>query len=158
MYHEEADQIPKDAYILCVQHTFKSLEKYFKDADRVCNNFKMGLYNFPSETEPVYFKYNNLKMQLTKHLDDPFDVAYYLNFKMKLDAFSKPLERCLSLNNIEFKFDNYKYKMDLLDDFVDLIKLKYKLKPKVKIENQYILYKITVMKFVKTERIVVDLI
>jgi hypothetical protein len=77
---------------------------------------------------------------------------------MKLDAFSKPLEICLSLNNIEFKFDNYKYKMDLLDDFVYLIKLKYKLKPKVKIENQYILYKITVMKFVKTEGIVVDLI
>jgi len=153
----EKGLISQQYYELCLEKMLEHFDKYFLNISRVCNNIKYGTYPFPTEQERVNINYNNLKMHLVKCPDDPFDVVYYLKFRMKQSKFSIPFERCLLLNNVRFKFEDYEYKTDVLIDFLHLVSKKYNLKIKFSIENPYIIYNIAVRKFIKTEVLVENL-
>lgn len=142
-------------YKKCLKTTLERLDKHFVTFIRVCEKARFGIYPFPTH-DFSQLTYCGYKFELEKDPEDLFDIVYYVNMIITENRLASPFERCLEQNDIKFDYHNSEEKVKLLKDLNDLIEHKYKIKPEVILHNQYIIYKIRIIKHVKTERIYLD--
>ena len=152
----DTDNIPIQIYDKCLKKVFDRFDRRLVNLSRVCKNLGLGYYPYPDNNKFNSMEYDGFKFELLKDDDDLFDIVYYVNMIVTENRFVSPFERCLERHDIKFDYREYPYKLKLFDDFIELIIKRYKIKPKIILHKQYIVFRVMVIKFVKTERLVLD--
>ena len=148
--------IPVKLYRNCLQKVFERLDRHLVNLFRVCKNLHNGFYSYPEEDKFAIVECNGYKFELIKDSDDIFNIVYYVNMIITENRFWSPFERCLESSGIEFNYKKYPHKIELFDDFIRLIEIKYGIKPKIILHKQYIVFRVLVLRFVKTERLAIE--
>lgn len=154
---KEAVSIPDTLYVGCLNSLLEDFDRYFYAVQKVYKKVSNGQYELPKIDEMRRITYEPVIFQLYKLPDDPFDAVYTLIFKMRLSRFGETLEACLKKKKYyRFKFNEYKYKEELLEDFTTIVKDRYNIDLQVKIVKKIIEFKIPVVINVKTETTIIE--